>query len=83
MSPLLFIGYQVLQIDLQYFCYLLERLQIWLNPIAGIGIDHTKTLIKLFSQPRLRDTFFQKDSLYSIQFHISSLFSAANIVNYI
>ena len=34
-----------------------------LNPIASIGIDHTKTHIKLFRQPRLRDTFFQKNCL--------------------
>jgi len=83
MSPLLLVGYQVLQINLQYFSYLLERLQIRLNPIASIGIDHAETLVEFLCQPCLRDTFFQKDSLYSIQFHISSLFSAANIVNYI
>jgi len=83
MSPFLFVGYQVFQINLQDFSYLLERLQIWLNPIASIGIDHTEALIKLFSQPRLRDTFVRQDCLYAIQFHISSLFFAANIVNYI
>lgn len=51
---------------LEEFCNPLQCLQIGLDSVASISINHTETLIKLFGQPSLRDTFIRQDRLYPI-----------------
>ncbi len=55
--PFVFICYQILQVNLQDNSYLLQRIQVRLNPVAGIGIHHTETFAKLLGQPDLGYAF--------------------------
>lgn len=61
-----FVCDQVFQVDLQDDGYLLKGLKVWLDSIAGIGINHAEALVKLLCQPCLRDTFLCQNGFYSI-----------------
>jgi len=49
-------------------CYSLQRIQAGPNPVAGIGIDHTKTLVELLRQPGLKNSFFSKTAFILFNF---------------
>lgn len=61
-----FVCNQVFQVDLQDDGYLLKSIQVGLNPIAGISVNHAEALVKLLCQPCLRDTFLCQDGFYPI-----------------
>lgn len=61
-----FVCDQVFQVDLQDDGYLLKGLQVGLNSIAGIGVNHAEALVKLLCQPCLRDTFLCQNGFYPI-----------------
>lgn len=61
-----FVCDQVFQVDLQDDSYLLKSIQVGLNPIAGVGINHAEALVKLRYQPCLRATFLCQNGFYPI-----------------
>ena len=61
-----FVCDQVFQVDLQDDGYLLKGLQVGLNSIAGIGVNHAEALVKLRCQPGLGDTFLCQNGFYPI-----------------
>ncbi len=67
---LVLVFYQIFQIHLKKLCNLLQCLQIRLDFVACISINHAKTLITLFGQPNLRNTFVRQDLplVYSVSF---------------